>query len=172
MMVMSLKKIPADKVIKRYFKDEDVELSLDEKIIKKEIKIDGGKCLSCNICVEVCPISAISPNIPQPPNINDNCIFCSTCVEACPVNAIEIKYLVGKIYKGDIVVEKWLKNKELIYNKMKCISCLVCMKNCPFCAISKLNDGVEFNREKCRLCGYCGKICPSDAIDFEGTKMD
>jgi ferredoxin len=170
----SLKKIPADKVIRKYFREADVELSLDDKIVKKEISIDSKKCLACNVCVEACPIGAISPNIPQSPTISKNCVYCYTCVEACPVNAIEIKYIVGRIYKGKMILEKWAKNKELIYNKMKCISCLVCMKNCPFCAISKLNndDGVEFNKEKCKLCGYCGKICPSDAIDFKGIKMD
>ncbi len=174
MIIMSLKKIPADKVIRKYFKEADVELSLDDKIIKKEISIDNEKCMSCNVCVEVCPIDVITPNTPQPPKIGDKCVYCSTCVDACPVNAIEIKYIVGRIHKGTVIIERWIKNKKLIYNKRKCISCLACMKNCPFCAIYALEDedGVKFNKEKCKLCGYCGKICPSDAIDFEGIKMD
>ena len=174
MIIMSLKEIPADKVIKKYFKEADVVLSLDDEIIKKKISIDSKKCLSCNICVEACPIGVIESNIPQHPIIGDKCVYCSTCVDACPVDAIEIKYIVGKIYEGKVIIERWAKNKELIYNKIKCISCLVCMKNCPFCAISKLNhdDGVEFNKEKCKLCGYCGELCPCDAIYFEGIKMD
>ena len=76
MIIMSLKEIPADKVIKKYFKEADVVLSLDDRVVKKEISIDSKKCLSCNICVEVCPIGVIESNIPQSPIIGDKCIYC------------------------------------------------------------------------------------------------
>jgi ferredoxin len=169
MIDMSPKVIPAEEVIYRHFRDLEVELSLDDKIVKKRIDIDHKKCLSCNICVEACPINIIESNIPFPPIIHENCVYCSTCVEACPVDAIEITHIVGKISKGNIIIERWAKNEKLIYNRMKCVSCLVCMKNCPFCAIYESKGAVGFDMEKCRLCGHCGYLCPSDAIDFEGA---
>ncbi|WP_292461185.1 4Fe-4S binding protein [Methanothermococcus sp.] len=166
---MLSKTISAKKVIKRHFGDLDVELSLDDKIVKKRIDIDSKKCLSCNICVEVCPINIIKSNTPYHPKISkEDCVYCSTCVNACPVNAIEIFHIVGRVFKGNVIIERWNRNEKLIYNRSKCVSCLVCMKNCPFCAINKSKEVIEFDMEKCRLCGYCGYLCPSNAIDFEG----
>ncbi|AEH07027.1 4Fe-4S binding protein [Methanothermococcus okinawensis] len=167
---MSSKVIPAKEVVSRHFRGLDVELSIDDKIVRKRIDIDCKKCLSCNKCVNACPIGIIESDTPLPPKIKrKKCIYCSTCVNVCPVNAIEITHIVAKIFKGKIIIENWAKNEKLIYDNLKCVSCLVCMKNCPFYAISKSKEGLKFDMEKCRLCGHCGSLCPVDAIDFEGA---
>jgi len=44
-------------------------------------------CVSCAVCVEVCPVGAISA---EPYSINPEiCNACGDCAEVCPVEAIE-----------------------------------------------------------------------------------
>ena len=44
-------------------------------------------CTQCNLCVDVCPISAISPGDPIYV-INDTCCDFTECVAECPEEAI------------------------------------------------------------------------------------
>jgi len=155
-------------ILKKYFKDLDVELNLDKEHTRKKIEIDDEECVSCNRCVEVCPVDAISPNQPFAPNISEKCVYCGACVEICPVDAIKITKAKIKISGGELKIEKnHEKNKKLIYIREKCVLCLVCLKNCPFDAISESDEGLKFDPKKCVLCGHCGDVCPADAIEFE-----
>ncbi|HIP17261.1 MAG TPA: 4Fe-4S dicluster domain-containing protein [Methanothermococcus okinawensis] len=169
---MPLEIISTEDIIKGHFKDKNlnsIDLTLDEKIIKKRIGIDNEKCITCNVCVEVCPLKIISSNIPSSPKINHKkCVYCFSCVETCPVKAISIKYLIGRIVKNYLIVNSHGKNEELIYNNKKCIMCLACKKNCPFGVIYESEGRIKFDMKKCTLCGYCGYLCPPNAIDFKG----
>ena len=52
--------------------------------------IIGGDCIGCNLCVSMCPVSAISSGASGHNEINaDVCVNCGTCYENCPVEAIE-----------------------------------------------------------------------------------
>lgn len=42
-------------------------------------------CDNCGICVDKCPVQAISPE--NPANVASNCILCSACVKSCPKKA-------------------------------------------------------------------------------------
>ncbi len=55
------------------------------------------KCMSCNMCLEVCPVDCIDLTTPQDskdphgyPFVEDEsiCIGCESCAEDCPVDAI------------------------------------------------------------------------------------
>ncbi|HHV16880.1 MAG TPA: 4Fe-4S binding protein [Gelria sp.] len=54
--------------------------------------IDSEKCSTCGLCVDVCPVGAISPyGVYQ---IDSSlCTGCGLCQESCPVGAIEISGL-------------------------------------------------------------------------------
>ena len=50
-------------------------------------------------------------------------------------------------------------------NEELCISCGVCLKLCPYNAISKDDmDNVSVNKLLCKGCGVCGASCPENAI--------
>ncbi len=48
--------------------------------------------------------------------------------------------------------------------KERCAKCGLCELNCPYNAISLMNDGAEVNEILCRGCGSCLANCPSEAI--------
>ena len=48
-----------------------------------------GKCSSCGLCADVCPVEAISP-IGVYRIKSDLCISCGLCQESCPSDAIAI----------------------------------------------------------------------------------
>jgi len=47
----------------------------------------------------------------------------------------------------------------------KCIKCMLCVKVCPYFAIS-FNERIEFDPKKCFECGLCVVKCPTDAIEM------
>jgi heterodisulfide reductase subunit A len=50
-------------------------------------------------------------------------------------------------------------------NEELCVSCGVCVKLCPYNAISKDDmDNVSVNKLLCKGCGVCGASCPESAI--------
>jgi len=53
------------------------------------MKFDQAKCVSCGMCVSLCPTKAILYNKDFSVKFDFNeCILCMRCVENCPVNAV------------------------------------------------------------------------------------
>lgn len=50
--------------------------------------IDKEKCTSCNVCVEKCPVDAISMEDEKAGINMQECIHCGTCHSACPQEAV------------------------------------------------------------------------------------
>jgi len=67
---------------------------------------------------------------------------------------------------------RFLSSKEIIasglvaqVNNELCAGCKVCIKLCPYNAISKNEEGkVVINKLLCKGCGVCGASCPENAI--------
>ena len=53
-------------------------------------KIDSEKCTGCGVCVDVCPLEAISLNDGIAVIDEDTCTECSLCVNECPNDAIDL----------------------------------------------------------------------------------
>lgn len=51
-------------------------------------------------------------------------------------------------------------------NQKRCNSCFKCVRECPFDAISFLNDKASIDNSRCIDCGICFSVCPVDAIDY------
>ena len=53
-------------------------------------KIDSEKCTGCGVCVDVCPLEAISLNDGIAVIDEDSCTECGLCVDECPNDAISL----------------------------------------------------------------------------------
>jgi len=52
---------------------------------KKPIKIEGNKCVSCNICYKTCPMEINASDYKEAGYINNgDCIKCRKCIQGCP----------------------------------------------------------------------------------------
>jgi Fe-S-cluster-containing hydrogenase component 2 len=53
--------------------------------------VNQEKCAGCGVCIEVCPVQAISLNSKRKAQINsEKCIECGACAKECPNQAIEM----------------------------------------------------------------------------------
>lgn len=67
---------------------------------KKHVEIDTKECMSCSICIQACPVSALSltregksgkyPNLFPELNL-EKCIGCGICVKSCPMLCLTMK---------------------------------------------------------------------------------
>ena len=51
--------------------------------------------------------------------------------------------------------------------KDKCTGCTLCVKVCPFGAITIVRKKAVINYDKCTLCGACVESCKFNAIDLK-----
>ena len=63
--------------------------SLYQKLIP--VIIDSDQCISCGLCVRLCPVNHLSMSFSSYPEATgDSCIHCQRCYSYCPVEAISI----------------------------------------------------------------------------------
>ncbi len=53
------------------------------------IYVITSECMSCGVCVEVCPVSAIV-EVEDQYIITNSCVDCGKCQQSCPIDAIRI----------------------------------------------------------------------------------
>ena len=54
------------------------------------IKIDQEECIGCGLCVDVCPLQAISLGNDKAKVDKDACTECGQCIDECPNKAISV----------------------------------------------------------------------------------
>ena len=57
----------------------------------KNLAIVGNQCVSCGVCIKVCPLSAISIYKGMYAVVDEKkCVGCGKCATACPASVIEV----------------------------------------------------------------------------------
>jgi len=54
------------------------------------VQINQEKCTGCGLCVDACPVEAISMEDDKAKVDKDKCTECGLCVEECPNEAISM----------------------------------------------------------------------------------
>ena len=52
--------------------------------------IDTSQCTGCGVCIEICPVEAISI-VDNTAHVNEECMSCGACVQECPREAIHLE---------------------------------------------------------------------------------
>jgi electron transfer flavoprotein alpha subunit len=71
------------------------------------IKIDPEKCISCAVCVNICPFGVLEIK-ENKIFVHDGCNLCGACSEECPSNAIVIEEPKNKAITSDIHRGIWV----------------------------------------------------------------
>ncbi|MCX8021251.1 MAG: DUF362 domain-containing protein [Syntrophorhabdaceae bacterium] len=72
-----------------HLKNKTMEEFIDRRT-KQRPKVDEELCTGCGVCIEQCPVSAISIKGDFPQADTEKCIVCFCCQEACPSKAMKL----------------------------------------------------------------------------------
>ncbi len=145
-----------------------------------------NSCFSCGACSGICPVSQAIPEFDPRKIIHMirmglserllssdllwYCSGCRSCVPVCPqeVGFADIIGAVAKLAlkKGYVTREQLVaKGKAAEVQRDLCVSCLTCVRVCPW-SIPKIDGGgvAVIEVETCRACGICVAECPAQAI--------
>lgn len=123
-------------------------------------------CLGFGTCVNACPFHALEMGANGLPVVNQKlCTGCGACETACPKHVIAMTPVNAHVSVDCNSKDKGAAAKKLC--SAACISCGICVKNCPHGAV-KVEDNLavvdsSICEEKC-LEAVCAAKCPTGAI--------
>ncbi len=83
------------------------------------LEINKNFCISCGLCISVCPAGAITLEY-EKATINKNlCTLCYRCLEVCPRGAIREEVKVSGIAEVGRSLEDMRRRMEILKNRLK-----------------------------------------------------
>ncbi len=120
-------------------------------------------CLGYGTCVMVCPFDAIHMGDNGLPVVDEvKCTGCRKCETACPKKVIEVLPASKAVIVACHSRDKGVDTRK--HCQVGCIACGICVKTCPFEAVSIEKNLSRIDINKCRVCGLCTTKCPTKAI--------
>lgn len=152
---------------------EEVSVELGRCRVRDKFIDITPKCVRCNLCVEECPVDAISDSsASRAARILDNCVKCEICAQTCPVRCINVVESTATIdedvtYNLEYVTipHRTLRMRDIRVTD-KCTACGTCERFCPTGAI-RVGETATVDGSICIGCGACVNVCPADAIKLE-----
>ena len=124
------------------------------------------KCLSCHLCVAVCPEKVIKPSLklssfgqPELDFRHGYCrVTCTKCSQACPSGALGKLQLMMRphVHMGHAIWKKDLCVRTTVGDK-----CVACVRKCPVRAIHLVDGYPVVDKAVCIGCGACEHVCPA-----------
>lgn len=144
---------------------EGVESCVHAATLAGGAKACPSGCLGLGTCVGTCPFGAISVQDGVAVVDPEKCTSCGKCIKACPKNIIRFipKRKVPMVHCSNPELGRYVNR----YCDVGCIGCKLCEKNCPFEAVSVVDNVAVIDFKKCRSCGICAKKCPRGVITME-----
>ncbi|MBO7689467.1 MAG: 4Fe-4S binding protein [Clostridia bacterium] len=137
----------------------------------KAVRIFAEKCKGCTMCAKQCPVGAISGEVKQPHEIDqDACIRCGACFDTCKF---------GAIYQGDEVTASGAADKPAEAAAAPAAAAAAAKPAAPAKkAAPKPVEHAPLNRDfplridpnACKGCTMCARNCPEQCITSDGPK--
>ncbi|WDV44697.1 Fe-S cluster domain-containing protein [Clostridiaceae bacterium M8S5] len=138
------------------------------KDCKAASMVSGGSkacqygCLGLGSCVNVCDFDAITIVDGIAHIDKEKCTACGKCLKACPKAVIELVP-----YNQEVFVDcnsKQFGKDVKTKCQVGCIGCQICVKACPFDAMTFEDKLAKIDYDKCTNCMVCAEKCPTGAI--------
>ena len=120
------------------------------------------KCIACERCIKICPVSAIKL-IKDKAKIDSRiCIGCASCIAACPVAAIDIEWEKG----ADTIQERMAEYAKAVISdkKDKCIYINFAIKITKECDCLAKDDP--------KICSDIGIFASFDPVSIDQSCVD
>ena len=140
-------------------------LGLVSRAAQIRYRVDGEKCISCQLCATGCPTGAIDPerNFAA---ASAECTTCLDCMETCPTGAISFSKQPGLAahQRYDPSRRQFLTSlgAATIGAALLRFAPLISKKNPQFVRPPGTND--EKLLSECIRCGECVKVCPTGGL--------
>ena len=126
-------------------------------------------CMGFGTCVRACKFDAIYIGTDGVAHVDrEKCVACGKCIEVCPKSIIDWIPENQQVYIFCRSREKGKDVKDVC--SVGCIGCQLCVKSCPFGAMSFDNNLPTIDYDKCKQCNICVQKCPTHAIKGKEIK--